>query len=50
MTPDDFLRSITPGLKQPEKLGLDQFVNLSKTDSRTTSISMNLGATRGLLA
>lgn len=25
MTPDDFLRSITPGMKQPEGLGLDQF-------------------------
>lgn len=25
MTPDDFLRSITPGEKQPENLGLDQF-------------------------
>ena len=25
MTPGDFLRSITPGVKQPEHLGLDQF-------------------------
>jgi len=25
MTPEDFLRSITPGEKQPHKLGLDQF-------------------------
>jgi len=25
MTPDDFVRSITPGMKQPEGLGLDQF-------------------------
>lgn len=25
MTPDDFLRSITPGIKQPEGLGLDQY-------------------------
>ncbi|KAL7647101.1 UNVERIFIED_CONTAM: hypothetical protein RMT77_002359 [Armadillidium vulgare] len=25
MTPDDFLRSLTPGIKQPEGLGLDQF-------------------------
>jgi len=25
MTPDDFLRSITPGLKQPDGLGLDQY-------------------------
>jgi len=25
MTPDDFVRSITPGMKQPDGLGLDQF-------------------------
>ncbi|CAG7717204.1 unnamed protein product [Allacma fusca] len=25
MTPDDFLRSITPGIKQPDGLGLDQY-------------------------
>ncbi|XP_056630498.1 calcium uptake protein 1 homolog, mitochondrial isoform X1 [Diorhabda sublineata] len=25
MTPDDFLRSMTPGLKQPDGLGLDQY-------------------------
>nr|XP_018900961.1 PREDICTED: calcium uptake protein 1 homolog, mitochondrial isoform X2 [Bemisia tabaci] len=25
MTPDDFLRSMTPGIKQPEGLGLDQY-------------------------
>ena len=25
MTPEDFLRSITPGQKQPEKFGLDKF-------------------------
>lgn len=25
MTPEDFLRSLTPGVKQPEGLGLDQF-------------------------
>lgn len=25
MTPDDFVRSINPGMKQPEGLGLDQF-------------------------
>ncbi|XP_047488550.1 calcium uptake protein 1 homolog, mitochondrial-like isoform X2 [Penaeus chinensis] len=25
MTPDDFLRCITPGIKQPEGLGLDQY-------------------------
>lgn len=25
MTPDDFLRAVTPGIKQPENLGLEQF-------------------------
>ena len=25
MTPEDFLRSLTPGVKQPDGLGLDQF-------------------------
>ncbi|KAH9644292.1 hypothetical protein HF086_003791 [Spodoptera exigua] len=25
MTPDDFLRAITPGMKQPDGLGLDQY-------------------------
>jgi len=28
MSPDDFLRSITPGMKQPDGLGLDQFKRL----------------------
>ena len=32
MTPDDFLRSITPGIKQPEKLGLDKYVILNNQD------------------
>ena len=27
MTPEDFLRSITPGMQQPEHLGLDQGSN-----------------------
>ncbi|MEQ2274525.1 Calcium uptake protein 1, mitochondrial, partial [Xenotaenia resolanae] len=26
MTPQDFIRSITPNEKQPENLGLDQFI------------------------
>ncbi|RWS28665.1 calcium uptake protein 1-like isoform X2 [Leptotrombidium deliense] len=36
MTPDDFLRAVTPGLKQPDGLGLDQFkrVDLSKSFSQ----------------
>ena len=25
MTPEDFLRSLTPGMMQPQGLGLDQF-------------------------
>ena len=29
MTPQDFLRSITPGLKQPENLGLDKYVTVN---------------------
>ena len=32
MTPDDFLRSLTPGMIQPMGLGLDQF---KKFDSNT---------------
>jgi len=28
MTPEDFVRSLTPGLKQPEGLGLDQFLRI----------------------
>jgi len=30
MTPQDFLRSISPGEKQPEHLGLDQFLSISE--------------------
>ena len=29
MTPEDFLRSISPGVKQPEMLGLDQFTTVN---------------------
>ncbi|XP_042224854.1 calcium uptake protein 1 homolog, mitochondrial-like isoform X8 [Homarus americanus] len=36
MTPDDFLRCITPGIKQPEGLGLDQF---KKYDPKITILS-----------
>ncbi|XP_078671364.1 calcium uptake protein 1, mitochondrial-like [Branchiostoma floridae x Branchiostoma belcheri] len=32
MTPQDFLRSITPGEMQPEGLGLDQFMHIRKED------------------
>merc|ERR1719264_186830 len=42
MTPEDFLRSITPGSQQPEHLGLDQFHNLS-IEELNGSISLDLG-------
>ena len=38
MTPDDFLRAITPGIKQPDGLGLDQF---KKVDMSKVSTSNN---------
>ncbi|OTF83308.1 hypothetical protein BLA29_003795 [Euroglyphus maynei] len=31
MTPDDFLRALTPGIRQPEGLGLDQFKVIDMT-------------------
>ena len=37
MTPEDFLRSITPGLKQPEHLGLDQFTQITLDELGTIS-------------
>ncbi|XP_054154411.1 calcium uptake protein 1 homolog, mitochondrial-like isoform X2 [Oppia nitens] len=38
MTPDDFLRALTPGIKQPDGLGLDQFkrIDLSKGNRELT--------------
>ncbi|CAB3360467.1 Hypothetical predicted protein [Cloeon dipterum] len=36
MTPDDFLRSMTPGLKQPDGLGLDQY---KRYDPKTMTIA-----------
>jgi len=53
MTPQDFLRSISPGEKQPENLGLDQFLSVplhevnnisTKLDLDTESIFYELGA------
>jgi len=40
MTPRDFLRSISPGVKQPENLGLDQFISvpLHDVDSISTKL------------
>ena len=32
MTPEDFLRSISPGQKQPDQLGLDQFIQVRELD------------------
>ncbi|XP_041976112.1 calcium uptake protein 1 homolog, mitochondrial-like isoform X4 [Aricia agestis] len=39
MTPDDFLRSMTPGVKQPDGLGLDQY---KRYDPKTISQRLNL--------
>nr|XP_032511347.1 calcium uptake protein 1 homolog, mitochondrial-like isoform X4 [Danaus plexippus plexippus] len=39
MTPDDFLRSMTPGVKQPDGLGLDQY---RRYDPKTVSHRLNL--------
>jgi len=53
MTPLDFLRSISPGEKQPEHLGLDQFIQVgvnevsslsTKLDLDTESVFYQLGA------
>ena len=41
MTPDDFLRSITPGCKQPEGLGLDQF---RKFDPKNETLELSVPA------
>ncbi|XP_045512821.1 calcium uptake protein 1 homolog, mitochondrial-like isoform X1 [Pieris brassicae] len=43
MTPDDFLRAITPGMKQPDGLGLDQYRRYDpKNISETISQRLNL--------
>nr|CAH7715673.1 unnamed protein product [Callosobruchus chinensis] len=39
MTPDDFLRSITPGMQQPDGLGLDQY---KKYDPKTVQEKLEL--------
>uniref|UniRef100_T1PDL6 EF hand protein n=1 Tax=Musca domestica TaxID=7370 RepID=T1PDL6_MUSDO len=39
MTPDDFLRSIYPGMKQPDGLGLDQY---RRYDPKSVGESLNL--------
>lgn len=40
MTPEDFVRSITPGMKQPEGLDLDKFI---KFDPQNSKVEWNLG-------
>lgn len=39
MTPDDFLRAITPGMKQPDGLGLDQY---RRYDPKSINSRLNL--------
>ncbi|KAF7271359.1 hypothetical protein GWI33_015716 [Rhynchophorus ferrugineus] len=39
MTPDDFLRAITPGMKQPDGLGLDQY---KRYDPKTVQQRLDL--------
>jgi len=42
MTPLDFLRSISPGEKQPEHLGLDQFMQVGVTEVGNVSTKLDL--------
>ncbi|KFM83056.1 Calcium uptake protein 1-like protein, mitochondrial, partial [Stegodyphus mimosarum] len=55
MTPEDFLRSLTPGVKQPEGLGLDQFKRVElKADTfhlpgRKLEIEMQTADSKGVL-
>ena len=42
MTPEDFLRSLTPGVKQPEGLGLDQFRRIDAAGLSTRAANENL--------
>lgn len=42
MTPEDFLRSLTPGVKQPEGLGLDQFKRVEMKDSKQGVLTPNV--------
>lgn len=37
MTPGDFLRSLTPGIKQPDGLGLDQFKKFEPQTMKTST-------------
>ncbi|XP_054265104.1 calcium uptake protein 1 homolog, mitochondrial isoform X2 [Macrosteles quadrilineatus] len=40
MTPDDFLRSMTPGIKQPDGLGLDQYKRYDPKDLHECDFSI----------
>ncbi|TRY67094.1 hypothetical protein TCAL_05156 [Tigriopus californicus] len=42
MTPQDFLRSITPGIQQPENLGLDQFNNITLEELEGSSLKLDV--------
>jgi len=42
MTPEDFLRSISPGQKQPDNLGLDQFIQVNVEEVGEISPLQNL--------
>ena len=42
MTPEDFLRSLTPGVKQPEGLGPDQFRKI-EAGRVSENLNENLG-------
>merc|ERR550532_1881473 len=42
MTPQDFLRSISPGEKQPENLGPDAFISVALTDVHTIATKLDL--------
>lgn len=42
MTPLDFLRSISPGEKQPEHLGLDQFMQVTPNEVGNVSTKLDL--------
>lgn len=46
MTPEDFLRSITPGVQQPERYGLDQFCSVSLGEVGKRKLG-DLGVTEG---
>lgn len=40
MTPEDFVRSITPGMKQPEGLGLDQFMKYDPQHGKNQELNL----------